>query len=420
MTICLRCAYFTSLLTKKYIKIRVRPVVVAERGPTGTAKRPRDRKAQIADAAGGMFRELGYHRVGIEDIAGAVGITGRAIYRHFANKQDLLAHVVSDGLARLEHTADEQPEGDLDALVTGLAAVMLESRNLGVLVQREARHLPDADQAQISRRTETVVATIASALRTNRPDLTADDADVLARGAFAVLASPSYHAVVLPRPAGEDLLTRMAGAALASPALPRPAGTAPAVEFDDSAPAERASRREAVLAAAIELFGRQGYADVRMEDVGAASGITGPSVYQHFAGKADLLMAILNRGAEWLQLGVSQAFAAGGDAATTLRLVVRSYVDHLRQHDDLMRVFLSETIYLPDDERHAIRRVQHEYLAEWVRLLEAARSDLTPAEARFVVQGAVALLNDHVHDDGRARAGTDDVLVQLSLEVLGL
>ena len=68
-------------------------MVVAERGPRGAAKRPRDRKAQFAEAAAALFREQGYHRVGIEDIATSVGITGRAIYRHFGNKHDLLANV---------------------------------------------------------------------------------------------------------------------------------------------------------------------------------------------------------------------------------------------------------------------------------------------------------------------------------------
>jgi AcrR family transcriptional regulator len=182
----------------------------------------------------------------------------------------------------------------------------------------------------------------------------------------------------------------------------------------------RASRREEVLAAAIELFARRGYAAVRMEDVGAAAGITGPSVYQHFAGKADLLMAALNRGAEWLQLGLARAFAAARTQSEALPLVVRSYVEFMLQHTDLMSVLLTETIYLPDEERHVLRRTQHEYVAEWVRLVVAVRPQLTPAEARFLVQGALGLINDNVHGDARRRADLDEILVCLGLEVLGV
>ena len=395
-------------------------MVVAERGTAGTAKRPRDRKAQIAEAAGGLFRELGYHRVGIEDIAGAVGITGRAIYRHFANKQDLLAHVVFDGVARLETTVDAHAEGPLADMIEGVAVVMLEARHLGVLVQREARHLDDREQRDLAARIGNVVDRIGTLVRAGRPELDGSDTDLRVRSAIAVLASPSYHAVVVPKTAGEALLARMASAVLASAALPRIAAGVQAADFDDAATAARASRREAVLAAAIELFARHGYAGVRMEDVGAAAGITGPSVYQHFDGKADLLMAILNRGAEWLQLGLAQAFAAGGSASESLRLVARSYVEFLLRHTDLMSVFLTETINLPDDDRHAIRRVQHEYVSEWVRLLGAVRPELSPAEARIAVQAAVALVNDAVRHAEQARGDIDEILLQLTLEVMGL
>jgi AcrR family transcriptional regulator len=407
-------------LTKKYLKIRVSFVVVAERGTPGTAKRPRDRKAQIAEAAAGLFREQGYHRVGIEDIAASVGITGRAIYRHFANKHDVLAHVVLDGVTRLETAVAEHAGDSLAGLIGALASVMLDARDLGVLVQREARHLNHDEQRELAERIDAVVARIAAMVRVDRPDLDGDDADLLAQWAFAVLASPSFHAVILPKATGDALLSGMAAAVLASAALPRTESGTSVVEFDNAAPAERASRREAVLAVAIELFARHGYASVRMEDVGAASGIAGPSVYQHFAGKADLLMAILNRGAEWLQLGLAQAFSAGGDAAESLRLVARSYVEFLLRHTDLMSVFLSETIYLPDDDRHAIRRVQHEYVSEWVRLLDAARPELSSAEARFAVQGALALVNDTVHRAGHRRPDFDEILLQLALEVMGL
>src|SRR5581483_4493496 len=109
------------------------------------------------------------------------------------------------GLSRLEKAVDAAGEGPLDALVEGLAAVMLESRTLGVLVQREARHLDDADQRQIARRTDAVVAEIGALLRRDRRHLADADADLLVRAALAVLASPSYHAVAVPRPAGEAL-----------------------------------------------------------------------------------------------------------------------------------------------------------------------------------------------------------------------
>src|SRR5436190_23645374 len=64
--------------------------------------RPRDRKAQLAAVAAELFRARGFPGVGIKDIADAAGVTGPALYRHFADKQAILAYVVLSGFEDLE------------------------------------------------------------------------------------------------------------------------------------------------------------------------------------------------------------------------------------------------------------------------------------------------------------------------------
>jgi len=386
------------------------------------ARRPRNRGAQIAEAASALFRDEGYHRVAVSEIAAAVGVTVAAIYRHYANKHDVLAAVVFEGLERLEDALghvllDGDAPAQLDTTVLALAGVALDHRDLGVLIQRESRHLDEREQAELARRTDAVVARMVGMVEAVRNDLDHDDADFLVRSMFAVLASVSYHATLIGRAAGERLLYRMASAVLQTRALPRrqsagaPAANSPALP--------RASRREAVLAAAIELLARRGYAGVRMEDVGAAAGIAGPSIYEHFTGKPDLLMAALTRGAEWLQLGVSGAFAPGLPEDETLGLVLRSYIEFTLERTDLMAVFLTETIYLPDDERHALRRVQHDYVSEWVQLLRAVRPELSGPEAWFVTHGVLGLVNDYVNGGRRSRrADLAEILLAVGGEVL--
>ena len=367
-------------------------------------RRPRDRRAQIADAAAARFRDLGYHRVGIEEIAGAVGITGRAIYRHFDTKQDLLTHVVFDGVERLEQACADG--ASLTEVIAALASVAVERRHVGVLLQRETRNLAAPEQAETYRRLDAVSEHIAGLVGATRPELSTDEATFLARCALAVLASPSHHNVALQSPAAEALLVGMTEAALrASVREGEP-------QVRSETPVERASRRESVLAAAIELFGRRGFGAVRMEDVGAAAGMKGPSIYEHFDGKADLLMAALTRGAEWLQLGLAGALVSGEAPADALARVVRSYVGFTLEHTDLMRVFLREAINLPDAERAVLRRVQHAYVAEWVRLLAAARPDLTDSEAWLVTHGGLSVINDTVERNQRHD------LVGVSLAVL--
>lgn len=48
--------------------------------------------------------------------------------------------------------------------------------------------------------------------------------------------------------------------------------------------------RDRLIAAAIEVFGENGFSGASITDIAARAGISGPAVYKHFNGKADLLI----------------------------------------------------------------------------------------------------------------------------------
>ena len=60
-------------------------------------RRPKDRKNQILEQAVRLFTDRGFHSVKLEDIAEAAGVTARALYRHYDNKQALLAAAIRTG-----------------------------------------------------------------------------------------------------------------------------------------------------------------------------------------------------------------------------------------------------------------------------------------------------------------------------------
>ena len=47
----------------------------------------------------------------------------------------------------------------------------------------------------------------------------------------------------------------------------------------------RPSRRVELLAVAAQLFAERGFANVTVDDIGAAAGVSGPALYHHFDGK---------------------------------------------------------------------------------------------------------------------------------------
>jgi AcrR family transcriptional regulator len=107
------------------------------------ARRPRDRKSQIARSAGDLFARSGFHAVRMEDIAAENGITPRALYRHFASKEELLWAVVTQGQTSLLAALNSLGDGPttIDELVQAFQRTAMVGFQLGPLWQREARHL---------------------------------------------------------------------------------------------------------------------------------------------------------------------------------------------------------------------------------------------------------------------------------------
>ena len=55
----------------------------------------------------------------------------------------------------------------------------------------------------------------------------------------------------------------------------------------------KSDRRDQLLAAAERLIAERGFLGVRLEDIGAAVGISGPAIYRHFPNKEALLVELL-------------------------------------------------------------------------------------------------------------------------------
>src|SRR4051812_9775840 len=87
------------------------------------AGRP-SRREQILRAAAQLFAERGSRAVGVDDVGAAVGVTGPAIYRHFASKDAMLAemllriseHLLAGGSERVA-AAGEDAQAQLRALI---------------------------------------------------------------------------------------------------------------------------------------------------------------------------------------------------------------------------------------------------------------------------------------------------------------
>ncbi len=67
--------------------------------------------AAIAEVAIGLFAERGVEKTTMLSVATALGVTEPAIYRHYANKDDLFARTFLEGYARIAQGVAEAAEG---------------------------------------------------------------------------------------------------------------------------------------------------------------------------------------------------------------------------------------------------------------------------------------------------------------------
>lgn len=353
--------------------------------------RPRNRRALIVAAATELFHRRGYDRLGMGDIAEAVSIGPSALYRHFSGKQDLLREVLTEGLAPVREAVAGLDLSDRATALSQLSAVALDHRELGVLWQREARHLPADDLAALRAELSGIGDLLARRIHAVRGELSPAAADLLAWSVLAVLTSLSFHRLDLPRPEYDDLLGELVVAILD---LDLPEPRAVLTTESTALGLVPQSRREALLMAAVRLFAREGYPAVGIEDIGAAVGISGPSVYNHFASKSDMLLTALRRGISALFIDLSAIYRTAADQREGLTRLVSSYVDVAVNHHDMIDSLITETVHLPEEARREVVQAQREYVGEWIHLLRGIHPELDPTTARIRVQAALNVVID--------------------------
>lgn len=371
-----------------------------------TARRPRDRRLTVALEAAEMFAAHGFAAVRMEDIAGAVGVTARALYRHYPSKHDLLSAVAlasQDRYYTALEAADSAgtPHERFLAVITAIVEVTLDGRSHAVLWQREAKHLRPDVKAVVRRRITTIAHRIAELIGRFR-DRPADDptVELLAWAVLSVVTSPGHHTRTLPRPETDRLLIDIADTLARLELSPPPEGIA--------RPAARhlTSRRERILAESARLFGERGYPAVSVEDIGEAAGILGPSVYHYFPSKQHILGTLIGRMYEWVTFGMITADETS-EPSDALARMTEFYVCLALRFPDLTGIAVTESLYLEESEAESLRRVRSELVSEWAGMLAAARTDLPAPTTNLLIEIVIALTDDlartpHLHSPSLA------------------
>jgi len=116
-----------------------------------------DRRSEILETAGRLFRERGYHATSMRDIAGALELRGSSLYAHIASKEQVLWEVVNHAadafLARAEAVdVGLSPQERLRELIRGHLEVIAQELPRATVFFHEWKFLSPALQHRIIER----------------------------------------------------------------------------------------------------------------------------------------------------------------------------------------------------------------------------------------------------------------------------
>lgn len=158
----------------------------------------------------------------------------------------------------------------------------------------------------------------------------------------------------------------------------------------------KAERRRQLLDAAGRLIAERGFHGVRLDDLGAAAGISGPAVYRHFPSKEALLVELLTGISDRLYADATDIVAAA-PTEKALEQLVDLHLEFALANADLIRIQDRELENLPPDAHRRIRKAQRQYVETWVAVLRRRDPARTEAHARIAAHAAFGLINSTPH-----------------------
>ncbi|WP_426183311.1 TetR/AcrR family transcriptional regulator [Microbacterium sp. TWP3-1-2b2] len=191
--------------------------------PTARDRAKAERADSLLHEAARLFAERGYSGVSLEDIGSAVGVSGPAVYRHFAGKQALLGAVlvkVSEDLVtggtRVAATSSDD-EGRMRALIDFHVDFALTHADVIRVQDRDLAHLSDEDRAEVRRLQRTYIDLWISALAPLH-DAPADELRLRVQACFGLINSTphSTRSASRSKKSTAMILMTMAHAALTS------------------------------------------------------------------------------------------------------------------------------------------------------------------------------------------------------------
>jgi AcrR family transcriptional regulator len=157
-----------------------------------------------------------------------------------------------------------------------------------------------------------------------------------------------------------------------------------------SARLPRLARRTQLLGAAQEVFVAQGYHAAAMDDIADRAGVSKPVLYQHFPGKLDLYLALLDQHCESLLSAVRSALTSTSDNKHRVAATMEAYFHFVEHESGAFRLVFESDLTNEPAVRERVNRVELD-CAKLISAVIAEDTGLGTEEAMVLAIGLTGI-----------------------------
>jgi len=125
----------------------------------------------------------------------------------------------------------------------------------------------------------------------------------------------------------------------------------------------RRERRAQLLESALEVFVAQGYHSAAMDDIAERAGVSKPVLYQHFPGKLELYLALLEESCDTVIRSVREALASTHDNKQRVEATVDAFYAYVAAESGAFRLVFESDLTSDAAVRAQVDRVTNECAA---------------------------------------------------------
>lgn len=152
----------------------------------------------------------------------------------------------------------------------------------------------------------------------------------------------------------------------------------------------RALRRRQLLGAAQEIFVAQGYHAAAMDEIAERAGVSKPVLYQHFPGKLELYLALLDEGGDALTATVRGALASTTDNKQRVTATFTAFFDFVGSAGKAFRLVFESDLRNEPAVRARLDRVMRA-CAEMISEVIREDAGVSDDEAHLLGMGLVGM-----------------------------